>query len=105
MVDKLMDIYVEKRIEEILNKCVREYRECVAPDVVLESETKQFMIQELLSLFEQDVKQVKEIWKMSNALYNNSIRDNDIAMSNYNALMKINKFCAEYLQSIEREVV
>ena len=45
----------------------------------------------------QPTEAVKKIWKMSRALYNNSIADNDVAMSNHNALMRINKFCAEYL--------
>ena len=43
-----------------------------------------------------------KIWKMSQALYNNSILGNDVAMSNYKALTKINKFCAEELHKLDK---
>lgn len=52
--------------------------------------------QEIMRVFD-------EIWEMSKALYDPSIEDNQTAMDNYEALKKINEYCANKIKERYRE--
>ena len=55
------------------------------------------------SLQDREKELLGEIWKMSQALYNHSIESNDVAMSNFHSLEKINQYCAKLLTPDNRK--
>ena len=46
---------------------------------------------------------IKSIWEMSKALYNSTVETSDVTKSNYRALTKVNKYCAEILKMLEEK--
>jgi hypothetical protein len=56
------------------------------------------IVNEVLKIIEEEKEQIlRDIWKMSQALYNQTVESSDVTKSNYEALKAINYYCAKML--------